>query len=317
MLRVLTYHRIAEPEETALLHPRMVSATPAVFARQMQHLARHYHPVGLDAVLAAWDGGVALPKGAVLVTFDDAYRDFLTTAWPILRAERVPVALFVPTAHATLPRRAFWWDRLHASVTTTSRTSFEHPRFGCMDLTDAPRRSAALRALQTTIKSLPHEAGMALVDEITTMLGEKSLAMPATCDWDELRRLEREGVALGAHTRTHPLLTRLSPSAVRDEVAGSLADLRRETVAALPVFAYPAGAHDPAVVEIVRQCGVRLAFTQVDGHSTPSRDDALQICRTNITRKSTLPVFQMRLWSWMARVDRWRHRPRALPSLAR
>jgi len=97
VLRVVTYHRIADPASTPDLNPRLVSADPAVFEQQLEHLARHYAVVSLAEVMEAMQGR-PLPKRAVLLTFDDAYLDFATEAWPRLQARSMPAVLFVPTA---------------------------------------------------------------------------------------------------------------------------------------------------------------------------------------------------------------------------
>ena len=67
-LRVLTYHRVANPEDTPTLNPRLISATPAVFAQQMEYLARRYHVVSLPQVHAAVVSGATPPQRAVLIT---------------------------------------------------------------------------------------------------------------------------------------------------------------------------------------------------------------------------------------------------------
>src|SRR6266480_1595331 len=41
----------------------------------------------------------ARPRRGAILTFDDAYADFATAAWPLLRARGYPAALMVPTAH--------------------------------------------------------------------------------------------------------------------------------------------------------------------------------------------------------------------------
>jgi peptidoglycan/xylan/chitin deacetylase (PgdA/CDA1 family) len=60
----------------------------------------------------------------------------------------------------------------------------------------------------------------------------------AILSWDMLRWLAREGVTLGAHTRSHPLLNRISLGEVRAEAAGSWRDLEREIGTALPILAH-------------------------------------------------------------------------------
>jgi peptidoglycan/xylan/chitin deacetylase (PgdA/CDA1 family) len=316
MLRVVTYHRIAVPERTPRLNPRLVSATPEVFDQHLRHLARHYRVVSLSEVLEARRRGLPLPRRAVLVTFDDAYRDFLEAAWPRLRAAGLPATLFVPTAYPGDPPRGFWWDRLHRCVQHTRRSALPGTPCGTLPLGTAAARRAALVRLQAHVKSVPHPDGMALVDAWCEALGDPGDDERRVLSWEELRDLARDGLALGAHSRTHPLLTRIGPAQLADEIAGSLQDLGRECGAALPVFSYPSGAHDERVVAAARAAGVELAFTQIDGHNDLRDVDPLRLHRTNITRRTTPAVFRLRLLRWVAYVDRWRHRERRPASAA-
>jgi hypothetical protein len=93
-LTVLAYHRVADPGHPGLDgYRRNVSATPEGFAHQMDYAAERFLPVSLEQVEAALDGGPRLPRRPLLVTFDDGYRDNLTTAWPVLRAISARISL--------------------------------------------------------------------------------------------------------------------------------------------------------------------------------------------------------------------------------
>lgn len=311
MLRILTYHRVADPTHEPYLNPRLISATPAEFARHVHFLARHYRVLGLEDVLVAYETGRRLPRRAVLITFDDAYRDFMEVAWPILQAHRLPATVFVPTAYPGWPERAFWWDRLHRCCTDPSRPELVLPSLGALPLRTQEERLAALHAAAREVKKFPHDRAMTLVEEICDQLGEDDLAYPSVLDWDELRMLAHDNISFCPHTQWHPLLTRVTRDRARTEVAGSLADMRRELGDVLPVFAYPDGAHDDGTVEIVRQAGFTLAVTQMDGHNDPRHTTPWRLCRTNITPRTTLPILRLRLQTWFSHIDRWRHRPRA------
>jgi len=307
-LRVLTYHRVADPSPRPRLNPRLVSTTPVEFARQMRHLAKNYRVVAMSEVLDAVDSGRPLPRRAVLITFDDGYRDFQDVAWPILRENGLPATLFVPTEFPDHPDRAFWWDRLFRAFTGTDRETLPESALGVLPLRAPEDREASLRRMQDRVKELPHERAMELVDEVCERLGEPKLPGRTVLGWEELRRLDRQGVTIGAHTRWHPLLTRVSPERARDEVVGSQAVVQREIGHALPVFSYPNGSHDEGVVAILRQEGFRLAVTQETGFNDVRVVDPLRVRRINITRRSTFPVFRLRLHAWAARLDRWRKR---------
>src|SRR5207253_2705015 len=98
ILPVLTYHRVDHENAHPELYPGLISATPGVFNEQMSFLAANYRVVSMLEVLDAAGTGAALPPRSVLVTFDDAYRDFAEHARPILQRYRLPATLFVPTA---------------------------------------------------------------------------------------------------------------------------------------------------------------------------------------------------------------------------
>lgn len=53
--------------------------------------------VPLSDVLAAVQGGAALPSRAVAITVDDAYRSVYEVAWPMLEARGLPFTVFVAT----------------------------------------------------------------------------------------------------------------------------------------------------------------------------------------------------------------------------
>jgi peptidoglycan/xylan/chitin deacetylase (PgdA/CDA1 family) len=93
-LRVLMYHKVND------LSPNPTTVPTAVFARQMELLGElGYTPVSLDSVRDHYLLGTTLPPGAVLITFDDGYRDNLENALPVLRRHGFPAVLFVPVGY--------------------------------------------------------------------------------------------------------------------------------------------------------------------------------------------------------------------------
>jgi len=307
-LRVLTYHRIL-PRAAAGGLP-LVSATPEGFDRQMRYLSRRFHAVSLAEVLDAQRGARALPRRAVLITFDDAYSDFAEWAAPVLRRYQLPATLFVPTAYPAEPSRTFWWDRIHGALTRSARTAVAIPGLGSLPLHTAAARKATLRTLGGYLKSIPHERAMATIKALCEALGEEETSGRPTLDWSELRLLSSDGITLAAHTRTHPILTQISVAAVRSEIRRSLDDLTREIGVSPPALCYPAGVHDDSVAAAARAEGVEIAFTCLDGHNLLPSADPLRLRRTNITMRTSAPVFQVRLHRVGAALDAWRHRPR-------
>lgn len=279
ILRVLTYHRVDAPEP---------------FASHVEHVAANARAVSIADVLAALGGGPPLPRRAVLLTFDDGYRSFAEVAWPILRAHGLPAALFVPTAFPDRDRAAFWWDRLdHALRRTAVRWTLE-TEIGRLPMDTPAQRARTLARLRAHVRELPHADGLAAASEIC-----EALRVPEpphdVLGWDELRRLAAEGVAIGAHSRTHPRLDRIGLEELRDEVLGSLQDVAREIPGAPRIFAYPDGRHDETIVALLRSAGTALAFTTRRGRNDLRLADPLRLRRLHVDACDPLPIVRAKL----------------------
>jgi peptidoglycan/xylan/chitin deacetylase (PgdA/CDA1 family) len=305
LLRVLTYHRVDEAERHPALYPGLISATPEAFDQQMSYLAANYYVVSMPELIDACRSGRPLPPRAVLVTFDDACRDFAEHAWPTLKRYHLTATLFVPTAFPDHPERGFWWDQLYQAVSATARRDSLDTPLGHMPLRTPTERTRTYAQLKDYVKTLPHQAAMAWVEQTCADLGTPP-PLHNVLSWDDLRRLAREGVTLGAHTQTHPLMNRVTPEEVCAEAVGSLRDLEREIGQALPIFAYPSGGFNDEVVRVLRREGFKLAFTTVRGVNDMREADRLRLRRINIGRRTNLSLFRARLLPWSLYMNRWR-----------
>lgn len=308
LLRILAYHRVAELRDTPAVDSRSVSATPECFARQMEHLASNYHVIGMPQLLHAVENGSSLSKRAVLITFDDAYDDFAEIAWPILKRFGLPATMFVPTAYPDHPERAFWADKLYQAFVATSRTELDGTPLGRLPLGTPEEKRGSLRRLQDYCTTISDEEMVRLLDYVCFDLTGRLLYWGSVLSWDQLRRLAQEGLTLGSHTRSHCILTQVTSDRAREEIRGSKEDLKREIGCVLPIFCYPNGNHNDAVVSILRDEGIRLAFTTLSGENRLKSVDPLRMRRAVITPRTSTFVFRVRLMLVGIYLDAWRHR---------
>ncbi|MBM7804171.1 glycosyltransferase involved in cell wall biosynthesis/peptidoglycan/xylan/chitin deacetylase (PgdA/CDA1 family) [Geodermatophilus bullaregiensis] len=107
-LRILVYHAISDLRDRGPLTDYGVP--PEQFRRQLTALrSTGFHPITPEEFAAFAEGRGALPRRAVLLTFDDGYRDLLDAAAE-LRAEGVGAVVFAVTG---LLGRENEWDRVH------------------------------------------------------------------------------------------------------------------------------------------------------------------------------------------------------------
>jgi len=89
---ILAYHAVGDCPSAEDRHNLFVATES--FERQMSFLARRRSVVGLDEIV---DRGMDRGRPSIAITFDDAYRNVLRNAGPILDHHGFPAAVFVPT----------------------------------------------------------------------------------------------------------------------------------------------------------------------------------------------------------------------------
>lgn len=300
-LTILTYHRVAPERSDGPLSPTMRNADPEEFARQLDLVGAVGNPVSLAQVRRALEGDAELPAHPVLITFDDAYRDFADHAWPELRRRGVPAAMFVATAYPDDPRRAFWWDRVWAALDAGARP---HPDEVVLDPTVGGDTMSVFRAMRDHLKALPHRDAMEIVDALASRADGPS-PEGTVLGWDELRELHDEGLAVGAHSHTHPLLTRLSPEEAAQEIGRSVDELRARGFADASVLAYPGGAHDPDVRAAAARVGCSMAMTTDRGVNRLDALDRFRLRRINVGQRTSPALLAAQLVPSLSRARRW------------
>lgn len=88
------------------------------------------------------------------------------------------------------------------------------------------------------------------------------------------------------------MLDQLEPDELDPEVRGSFDDMQQQLGPELvaPVFAYPAGGHDPRVREAVRRAGYAAAFTTDRGLVDVADGDPFRLPRLNVGRGSSVGI---------------------------
>jgi Predicted xylanase/chitin deacetylase len=117
-LRVLMYHKVNDIPENPTTIP------VGMFDDQLAELRElGYQVVDLDAVLDHYTVGAPLPDRAVLITFDDGYRDTLENAMPVLQKHGHKAVIFVPVAYmedaTPLPHESLLASEAYATPRST------------------------------------------------------------------------------------------------------------------------------------------------------------------------------------------------------
>jgi len=165
-LHVLCYHAISDLGGDAIL--KDYGVPPKLFRAQLESLRRaQYRFIHPDELARFVSGEARLPRRAVLVTFDDCYRDLLTAA-AVLRELDVPAIAFVVSGRLG---RANDWDRWLGAGGLTLLSARE--------LVTLPALGIELGAHSRTHPQLPSLSDQAVHDEVDGCVDDlRALGLP-------------------------------------------------------------------------------------------------------------------------------------------
>lgn len=286
---VLAYHRVVKSGgEDADVTQGYVNVEQ--FERQIQEVTNKRRAV----TVAEWLGKGSPVGPYVMVTFDDGYKDNLENAFPILEKYGVAASLYV-TTDAVAGRRALWWDRL-SGVFAAARGKAVDIDGRIFQIRNA-RDQAEAQAYATALWKRDPERD-AKIDRLCDLLGVDGPMLPGMyLGWDQIRGLSDAGWEIGAHTRTHRVLTTLTAAELEEEVAGAAAEIAAALGKRPTTLSYPNGRPGDFNVEVkamLRAAGFRGALTMLGGLVEKS-GDVFEIPRVVPKSWESPAVFRMQL----------------------
>ncbi len=93
-VQILMYHRVGDFPGRVKSHGALYCHLPRFKAQMRMFKWLGYRVISLDDAVAGLAGRIALPPKPLVLTFDDAYVDFLEQAAPLLKAHGYPATVY-------------------------------------------------------------------------------------------------------------------------------------------------------------------------------------------------------------------------------
>jgi peptidoglycan/xylan/chitin deacetylase (PgdA/CDA1 family) len=220
-----------------------------------------------------------LPPRAACITFDDGYIDNYTNALPILKKYGLPATIFIATDY--LDGGMMWNDVIFEAIRRFGGP-FTLKSLG-VNGENCSNDEEKLMLLQNIIPKIKYmEPGKRAetVGKIEETTGYQR--QPMMMGVDQIQELLDNGVTIGAHTKSHPILRNLTDQEAQNEIAESREILQKLIGSEVSLFAYPNGRpgedYSDRDVEIVKKLGFRAAVSTRKAIAT-SRDNLFELPR--------------------------------------
>jgi poly-beta-1,6-N-acetyl-D-glucosamine N-deacetylase len=214
---------------------------PEIFEKHLKYLCRRYNLISLAEFSQAictkdWK---SIPSYALIITMDDGWKENYNLL-PVIIQFRIRPTIFL-TSHIINTERHFWW-------TTCNIKDIER------------------------LKNIPNKQRMnELLEECKYYPEKEYVSDRQALNIPEIK-IMKDYVDFGLHTCFHPILTSCSHEEKRNEIMISKITIERILGRVTETFAYPNGDYDQECIEMLKECGIKIARTIDAGWNNKSSD---------------------------------------------
>ena len=298
---VAMYHYVRDLKNTR--YPAIKGLDLKLFREQLKYFKKYYNFVTAEQLVDAFYHGGELPPKALVLTFDDAYADHYTNAFPLLDEYHVQGIFFAPVK-AIMNHEVLIVNKIHHVLAVCEKSinqlveqvkqllapyegkdgidTFENyfkqlavaNRFDCKEVIFIKR------LLQ---RELPQPLRSQLIDQLFERYvtkDESTFSRELYMSEDQLRCMSRNGMIIGSHGYDHFWLSSLSKDEQDREIGQSVTFLKNLGVDKNTLsIGYPYGAHNDETLEIARKYGFKLGFTTQVEVASVDTSEPLEISR--------------------------------------
>jgi peptidoglycan/xylan/chitin deacetylase (PgdA/CDA1 family) len=243
----------------------------------MEYLVNNFNVLSLQEAVKRLTGK-DVPDNAVVVTFDDGYRDNFLNAFPILMSLSIPATIFLAT-NAIGSSVMLWHDRVFSAFRNTRCDRL----YGFGNISGKllwHTMSEKLFAQEEVLKFLRSCNSIERSYWIDRLI---QVLEVAGCDhapglmlsWDQVVAMQKGGISFGSHTASHPILSKLSREEACMEILVSKRVIEEKLGIPVRALAYPNGkTHDfsDLTKRLVRESGYECAVTTIFGTNGVEQD---------------------------------------------
>ncbi len=280
-LSVVMYHYVRDLENSR--YPRIKGLDFSFFRQQVQFLKENFSIITMEELIASYEEAYELPEKAVLLTFDDGYKDHYLNVYPILKEYGIQGSFFIPgktfyesvlldvnkihfilasmSIRELVTRLMMQLDFYRGQEYPYEANEVLYEKYAVASRFDSADTIFVKRILQTV---LPEELRSVIASNLFEQavgIEESKFAKELYMNYDQIKCMKLDGMHIGLHGYDHYWLGNLDQKKMEQdvrrskEVLGDFLDARKWTIA------YPYGSYNEAVLECMQTAGCAAGFT--------------------------------------------------------
>ncbi len=250
---ILVYHRIGPVTDKWSINPMLHHK---LFEEQINYFSKNFEIISLNALSEMITKGT-IPEKAVVITFDDGYKDNYEVAFPILKKYNAPATIFLATG-AIEEKKLFWWDLINYVLFHTDMKSIDIQGIGSYQLISNEDKIETGLNIQEKLKKMDNNKKESIIEELINLTDvniPEKLGKNYILSWREIKRMEKKGIEFGSHTVNHPILTNVSLDEAKWEIINSKNCIEENLATEVKSFAYPNGDYNAKILSLVENLG--------------------------------------------------------------
>jgi peptidoglycan/xylan/chitin deacetylase (PgdA/CDA1 family) len=296
---ILLYHRITDNSSKYHNQGRAMHHHIKHLEKELPYLKRNYQILTIDEVIRHLKSGVGFRKPSVAITFDDGYLDNYTLAYPVLKKHGVPATIYLATDLIGTSQR-IWTDQIEFMFLGARKDQFNLPRlFGNQELRIKTKeeKEQVSNEITEALKKKPDAERTEIMRRLFETLGingnrSKNGEERIMLNWDEVQKMARNGITIGSHSHTHPILSRMPIQKAKEEILESKKILEENLSIKVKHFAFPNGKQDDFNEELKDYCqevGFESVASVISGTNNALKGDPMNLKRIS----ATAPVWML------------------------
>lgn len=302
---VVMYHYVRDLKNSR--YPAIKGLDVNLFREQLYYFKKHYNFITAQDLVEAYETSSQLPPKSILLTFDDAYIDHYTFAFPLLDEVGAQGLFFAPVK-AIRNHEVLIVNKIHYVLAVCDNhitdlvseirgllspfegkngvDSFDkyYGKLAVANRFDGKDVIFIKRLLQVELKEPYRSTIINQLFHHYVSTDETSFSRELYMSEDQLRCMSRNGMVIGSHGYDHFWLSSLTEQEQEFEIKQSVDFLKM--VGADPQtmsIGYPYGAHNDTTLELAKRYNFKLGFTtKVElGSITPNNSLTIPRLDTN------------------------------------